>query len=66
MEIEYLQIREKVLDKMPLEKFKTWKYLDEYGNICDTVQFESDIERELLKRERYDLLIDLKNPPRDC
>lgn len=66
MEIEYLQIREKVLDKMPLEKFKTWKYFDEYGNICDTVQFESDIERELLKRERYDLLIDLKNPPRDC
>lgn len=66
MEIEYLQIRDKVLDKISLEDFKSWKYLDKYGNTCDTIQFEADIERELLKRERYDLLIDLKNPPRDC
>jgi hypothetical protein len=66
MEIEYLQIREKVLDEISLENFKTWKFLDEHGNLQNTIQFETDIERELLKRERYDLLIDLKNPPRDC
>jgi hypothetical protein len=66
MEIEYLQIREKVLDEISLKDFKTWKYLDEFGNVCDTIQFETDLERELLKRERYDLLIDLKNTPRDC
>jgi hypothetical protein len=62
MEIEYLQIREKVLDEISLENFKTWKFLDEHGNLQNTIQFEDDIERELLKRERYDLLIDLKNP----
>lgn len=62
MEIEYLQIREKVLDEMSLDNFKNWKYLDEFGNIQNTIQFEKDIERELLKRERYDLLINLKNP----
>lgn len=58
-EIEYLRIRARVLLEMKLEDFRTWKYLDKFGNPSPEVQYKEDIRRELEKLERYDLLIEL-------
>ena len=63
MEIQYLQIKDKLLDEIPLDVFKYWKFLDEHGNMCNTIQFKNDLERELIKRERYDLLVDIRENP---
>lgn len=59
-EIEYLYIINSVLADMSLEEFDSWKYIDCFGNFSREIQYESDLERELLKLERYDLLINLK------
>ncbi|MGL5715547.1 MAG: hypothetical protein ACRCX2_21180 [Paraclostridium sp.] len=63
-EIEYLNIVNSVLADMSLEDFDSWKYIDCFGNFSrkNGIQYKEDLERELLKLERYDLLINLKNP----
>lgn len=61
LEIEYLQIKSKLLEEMTLEKFNTWKYIDCFGNISKKIQYREDLERELIKLERYDLLINLRD-----
>ena len=61
MEIEYLQIKDKLLEEISLEEFNEWKYIDCFGNFSDEVQYREDLERELIKIERYDLLINLRD-----
>jgi hypothetical protein len=61
MEIEYLQIKDKLLEEISLEEFNEWKYIDCFGNVSDKVQYREDLERELIKIERYDLLINLRD-----
>jgi hypothetical protein len=61
LEIQYLQIKEKLLGEITLEEFNTWKYIDCFGNISSEVQFKEDLYRELIKIERYDLLINLRD-----
>lgn len=63
-EIEYLNTVNSVLANMSLEEFDSWKYIDCFGNFSreNGIQYEEDLERELLKLERYDLLINLKTP----
>lgn len=61
MEIQYLQIKDKVLEEMLLTDFHTWKYIDKFGNTSSEIQYKKDLERELIKAERYDLLIDLRD-----
>lgn len=61
MEIEYLQIKDKVLEEMSLDEFNDWKYFDCFGNVSEQVQYKEDLERELIKLERYDLLINLRD-----
>lgn len=33
IEIEYLQIKDKLLEEISLEEFNDWKYIDCFGNI---------------------------------
>ena len=61
MEIEYLQIKDKLLEEISLEEFNEWKYIDCFGNVSAEVQYRGDLERELIKLERYDLLINLRD-----
>ena len=61
MEIEYLQIKDKVLEEMTVEEFNDWKYIDCFGNFSEEIQYKEDLERELIKIERYDLLINLRD-----
>ena len=61
MEIEYLQIKDKVLEEMTVEEFNDWKYIDCFGNFSAEIQYKEDLERELIKIERYDLLINLRD-----
>ena len=63
-EIAYLQIKNELLANITLEEFNSWKYVDCFGNFSreNGIQYEEDLERELLKLERYDLLINLKTP----
>ena len=61
LEIQYLQIKDKLLLEMSLEEFNNWKYIDQYGNMSTEIQFTSDLRRELEKVERYDLLINLRD-----
>jgi hypothetical protein len=60
-EIEFIKIKEKLLEEITLEEFNIWKYTDYFGNISSQVQFKQDLERELIKIERYDLLINLRD-----
>lgn len=64
LEIQYLQIKDKLLLEMSLEEFNNWKYIDQYGNMSTEIQFTSDLRRELEKVERYDLLINLRDEKR--
>jgi len=59
MEIEYLQIKEKLLHEMTVEEFIVWKYIDCFGNMSSEVQFKDDLRIALEKIERYDLLVNL-------
>ena len=61
MEIEYLQIKDKLLEEISLEEFNEWKYIDCFGNVSAEIQYKEDLERELIKIERYDLLINLRD-----
>ena len=61
MEIEYLQIKDKLLEEISLEEFNDWKYIDCFGNFSAEIQYKEDLERELIKLERYDLLINLRD-----
>lgn len=61
MEIEYLQIKDELLEEMSLDKFNDWKYIDRFGNFSAEIQYKEDLERELIKTERYDLLINLRD-----
>ena len=61
MEIEYLQIKDKLLEEMTIEEFNDWKYIDCFGNFSTKIQYKEDLERELIKIERYDLLINLRD-----
>ena len=61
LEIEYLQIKDKVLEEMTVEEFNDWKYIDCFGNFSEEIQYKEDLERELIKIERYDLLINLRD-----
>lgn len=61
LEIQYLQIKEKLLEDITLEEFDGWKYIDCFGNISPKVQYKEDLQRELIKKERYDLLINLRD-----
>jgi hypothetical protein len=58
-ELEYLRIRANILLEMKLEDFRTWKYLDMFGNPSTEIQYKEDLRRELEKIERYDLLVEL-------
>ena len=60
-EIEYLKLKNKILQEIYLTDFETWKYLDQFGNVSKKVEFKADLERELIKLERYDLLINLRD-----
>ncbi len=60
-EIEYLNIVNSVLANISLEDFNSWKYIDCFGNFSREIQYREDLERELLKLERYDLLINLRD-----
>lgn len=59
--IEYLQIKDKILEDISLEDFNNWKYIDCFGNVSVKIQYKEDLERELIKLERYDLLINLRD-----
>ena len=61
LEIEYLQIKDKLLEEMSLDEFNDWKYIDCFGNFSAKIQYKEDLERELIKIERYDLLINLRD-----
>ncbi len=61
LEIQYLQIKDKVLEEMSLYEFDKWKYIDCFGNFSAEIQYKEDLERELIKIERYDLLINLRD-----
>lgn len=61
LEIEYLQIKDKVLEEITVEEFNDWKYIDCFGNFSEEIQYKEDLERELIKLERYDLLINLRD-----
>ena len=61
LEIEYLQIKDKVLEEITVEEFNDWKYIDCFGNFSEEIQYKEDLERELIKIERYDLLINLRD-----
>lgn len=61
LEIQYIQIKEKLLEEMSLEEFDGWKYIDCFGNISSEVQYKEDLQRELIKIERYDLLVNLRD-----
>lgn len=61
MEIKYLKIKDKLLEEITLDNFNTWKYIDCFGNTSNTIQFKEDLQRELIKKERYDLLINLRD-----
>ena len=61
LEIEYLQIKDKLLEEMTIEEFNDWKYIDCFGNFSSEIQYKEDLERELIKIERYDLLINLRD-----
>ena len=61
LEIEYLQIKDKLLEEMTIEEFNDWKYIDCFGNFSTKIQYKKDLERELIKIERYDLLINLRD-----
>lgn len=61
MEIEYLQIKDKLLEEMSLDEFNNWKYIDCFGNLSTEIQYKEDLKRELIKIERYDLLINLRD-----
>ncbi len=61
MEIQYLQIKDKVLEEMSLDEFNDWKYIDCFGNFSAEIQYKEDLERELIKIERYALLINLRD-----
>ena len=63
-EIQYLQIKNKLLEEMSLNEFKNWKYIDYFGNASKEIQYKEDLERELIKLERYDLLINLRDDDR--
>jgi len=61
LEIQYLQIKDKVLEEMSLDEFNYWKYIDCFGNFSSKIQYKEDLEREMIKLERYDLLINLRD-----
>lgn len=61
MEIEYLRIKDKLLEEMSLDEFNNWKYIDRFGNFSSKIQYKEDLKRELIKIERYDLLINLRD-----
>jgi len=61
MEIKYLQIKDKILKEMSLDEFNDWKYIDCFGNFSNEVQYRNDLEKELIRIERYDLLINLRD-----
>ena len=61
LDINYLQIKEQLLEDMNLEEFNNWKYIDCFGNFSEEIQYKEDLERELIKLERYDLLINLRD-----
>lgn len=61
MEIEYLRIKDKILEDISIVDFNTWKYIDCFGNSSNTIQYKKDLERELIKKERYDLLVNLRD-----
>lgn len=58
---EYLQIKDTLLKELTLEEFASWKYIDCFGNFSAEIQYKEDLERELIKLERYDLLINLRD-----
>ena len=58
---EYLSIKDKLLLEMSLEEFNNWKYVDCFGNFSAEIQYKEDLERELIKIERYDLQINLRD-----
>lgn len=59
MEIEYLQIKEKLLHDMTVEEFNSWKYIDKYGNTSSEIQCKEELRVVLERIERYDLLQNL-------
>jgi hypothetical protein len=61
LDINYLQIKEQLLEELTLEEFASWKYIDCFGNFSEEIQYKEDLERELIKLERYDLLINLRD-----
>lgn len=61
MNENYLQVKEQLLEDMSLEEFSSWKYIDCFGNFSAKIQYEEDLKKELIKIERYDLLIDLRD-----
>jgi hypothetical protein len=61
LEIQYLQIKDKLLEEMTLNEFNSWKYIDRFGNFSSEIQYKEDLEKELVKLERYDLLINLRD-----
>lgn len=61
LDINYLQIKEQLLEELTLEEFNSWKYIDCFGNLSMEIQYKEDLERELIKIERYDLLINLRD-----
>lgn len=46
---------------MSLDEFNYWKYIDCFCNFSSEIKYKEDLERELIKLERYDLLINLRD-----
>ena len=46
LEIEYLQIKDKVLEEITVEEFNDWKYIDCFGNFSEEIQYKEDLERQ--------------------